>query len=81
MQARCKRDASDVRPHDSIWGSDVPQEFKLWNTGQKFLHSLFPWIRTGKNMLRIETLDYRFRLFLNSSTKINKAQNVEIDAI
>lgn len=32
-------------------------------------------------MLWIETLDYRFGLFLNSSTKINKAQNEEFDAI
>lgn len=32
-------------------------------------------------MLRIETLDYRFGLFLNASMKINKAQNEEIDAI
>lgn len=32
-------------------------------------------------MLRIETLDYRFGLFLNASMKINKAQNEEIDAV
>lgn len=78
---RRKRDTDNVQPHDSIWGSDLPQEFKLWTTGQKVLHSLFPWVGNGKNMLRIETLDYRFGLFLNSSTKINKAQNEEIDAI
>lgn len=59
----------------------MPKSFKLWNTGQKVLHSLFPWVGTGKNMLQIETLDYRFGLFLNSSAKINKAQNEEIDAI
>uniref|UniRef100_A0A3Q2VRQ0 Envelope glycoprotein n=1 Tax=Haplochromis burtoni TaxID=8153 RepID=A0A3Q2VRQ0_HAPBU len=62
-------------------GLCAPILFKLWTTGQKVLHSLFPWVGTGKNMLRIETLDYRFGLFLNSSTKINKAQNEEIDAI
>lgn len=43
--------------------------------------SLFPWAGNAKNMLRIETLDYRFGLFLNASTKINKAQNEEIDAV
>uniref|UniRef100_A0AAX7UHM8 Envelope polyprotein n=1 Tax=Astatotilapia calliptera TaxID=8154 RepID=A0AAX7UHM8_ASTCA len=80
-QPRRKRNTDDVQPHDPIWGSDVPAEFKLWTTGQKVLHSLFPWVGTGKNTLRIETLDYQFGLFLNSSTKMNKAQNEEIDAI
>lgn len=32
-------------------------------------------------MLRIETLDYRFGLFLNASCKINDEQNQEIDAL
>ncbi|XP_025761097.1 syncytin-A-like [Oreochromis niloticus] len=70
-----------LQSHDPIWGSDVPEEFKLWTTGQKVLHSLFPWVGTGKNMLRIETLDYRFGLFLNASCKINEQQNQEIDAL
>ncbi|KAL3977582.1 NLR family CARD domain-containing protein 3 [Sarotherodon galilaeus] len=41
-------DTPDPKPHDPIWGSDVPQEFKLWTTGQKVLHSLFPWVGTRK---------------------------------
>lgn len=80
-QTRRKRSATDVQPHDSIWGTDVPDEFKLWTKGQKVMLSLFPWAGNAKNMLRIETLDYRFGLFLNASTKINKAQNEEIDAV
>ncbi|KAL4009500.1 hypothetical protein ACER0C_003352 [Sarotherodon galilaeus] len=59
---RRRQDVSAVQPHDPIYGSDVPEEFKLWTTGQKVLHSLFPWVGTGKNMLRIETLDYPFYL-------------------
>ncbi|KAL4008715.1 hypothetical protein ACER0C_002567 [Sarotherodon galilaeus] len=78
---RRRRDVSAVQPHDPIYGSDVPEKFKLWTTGQKVLHSLFPWVGTGKNMLRIETLDYRFGLFLNASCKINNQQNEEIDAL
>ncbi|CAI5651344.1 unnamed protein product [Oreochromis niloticus] len=70
-----------IQPHDPVYGSDVPEEFKLWTTGQKVLHSLFPWVGTGKNMLRIETLDYRFGLFLNASCKINEQQNQEINAL
>lgn len=80
-QTRRKRSTTDVQPHDSIWGTDVPDEFKLWTKGQKVMLSLFPWAGNAKNMLRIETLDYRFGLFLNASTKINKAQNEEIDAV
>lgn len=36
---------------------------------------------TGKNALRIETLNYRFGLFLDASCKIDRAQNEEIDAL
>ncbi|CAI5668323.1 unnamed protein product [Oreochromis niloticus] len=71
----------EPQPHDPVYGSDVPEEFKLWTTGQKVLHSLFPWVGTGKNTLRIETLDYRFGLFLNASCKIDQEQNEEIDAL
>uniref|UniRef100_A0A669C0V2 Envelope glycoprotein n=1 Tax=Oreochromis niloticus TaxID=8128 RepID=A0A669C0V2_ORENI len=74
-------DTPDPKPHDPIWGSDVPQEFKLWTTGQKVLHSLFPWVGTGKIALRIETLNYRFGLFLNTSCRVNDQQNEEIDAL
>lgn len=42
---------------------------------------MFPWIGVGKHALQIETLDYRFGLFLNASTRINQGQNEEIDAI
>ncbi|CAI5669538.1 unnamed protein product [Oreochromis niloticus] len=80
MPQRRRRDISAVQLHDPIYGSDVPEEFKLWTTGQKVLHSLFPWVGTGKNMLRIETLDYRFGLFLNASCKINNQQNEEPSA-
>uniref|UniRef100_A0AAZ1XSD6 Envelope protein n=1 Tax=Oreochromis aureus TaxID=47969 RepID=A0AAZ1XSD6_OREAU len=81
--ARRKRSTSlsTLTAHDPIWGSDVPQEFKLWTTGQKVLHLLFPWVGTGKNALRIETLNYRFGLFLNASCRINDQQNEEIDAL
>lgn len=70
----------DVKPHDAVWGSDVPEEFKHWSKGTKVLLALFPWVGTAKNTLRLETLDYRFGLFLNAC-KINKAQNEEIDAL
>ncbi|CAI5678619.1 unnamed protein product [Oreochromis niloticus] len=80
-RTRRRRDVSAVQPHDPIWGSDVPQEFKLWTTGQKVTHALFPWVGVGKHALRIETLDYRFGLFLNASCNINDKQNQEIDAL
>ncbi|KAL4007113.1 FH1/FH2 domain-containing protein 1 [Sarotherodon galilaeus] len=35
--ARRKRRSTfpKLQPHDPIWGSNVPEEFKLWTTGQK----------------------------------------------
>lgn len=78
---RKKRSTLDLKKHDSIWGSDVPEEFKLWTEKQKVVHALFPWVGVGKHALRIETLNYRFGLFLNASCKINDEQNQEIDAL
>ncbi|XP_039880813.1 uncharacterized protein LOC120729346 isoform X1 [Simochromis diagramma] len=79
-KTRVRRDV-EVKPHDAILGTDVPENFKLWNTGEKVIHALFPWTGVGKHALRIETLDYRFGLFLNASARIDKSQNEEIDAI
>lgn len=78
---RKKRSTLDLKKHDSLWGSDVPEEFKLWTEKQKVVHALFPWVGVGKHALRIETLNYRFGLFLNASCKINDEQNQEIDAL
>uniref|UniRef100_A0A669EZH5 Envelope protein n=1 Tax=Oreochromis niloticus TaxID=8128 RepID=A0A669EZH5_ORENI len=78
---RKRRSTSDPKLHDSIWGSDVPEEFKLWTERQKVAHALFPWVGVGKHALRIETLNYRFGLFLNASCKVNSEQNEEIDAL
>ncbi|XP_042070865.1 uncharacterized protein LOC121812508 [Haplochromis burtoni] len=77
---RAKRNTG-LKPHDPYLGSDVPDDFKLWTKSQKVIHALFPWIGVGKHALQIETLDYRFGLFLNASTRINQGQNEEIDAI
>ncbi|KAL4009560.1 hypothetical protein ACER0C_003412 [Sarotherodon galilaeus] len=79
-RARTRRRRA-IQPHDPIWGSDVPKEFKLWTTGQKVAHALFPGVGIGKHALRIETLNYRFGLFLNASCRVNNAQNEEIDAL
>ncbi|KAL3972577.1 N-acetylgalactosaminide alpha-2,6-sialyltransferase (sialyltransferase 7E) [Sarotherodon galilaeus] len=78
---RKRRSTPDLKRHDSIWGSGVPEEFKLWTERQKVAHALFPWVGVGKHALRIETLNYRFGLFLNASCKINDEQDQEIDAL
>ena len=77
---RAKR-AFKVKAHDSVWGTDVPAEFKHWSTGEKVLLALFPQVGVVKNMLRLETVDYRFGLFINSSLEVNRMQNREIDSI
>uniref|UniRef100_A0A674MHS6 Uncharacterized protein n=1 Tax=Takifugu rubripes TaxID=31033 RepID=A0A674MHS6_TAKRU len=39
--------------------------FKHWSTGNKVIMTLFPWLGIGKNILRLETVDYRLKVFTN----------------
>ena len=80
-RASRSRRSITVEPHDSIGGSNVPAEFKLWSTADKVVLSLFPQLGVAKVMLRVETLDYRFGLFLNATMTIEEAQNREIDQV
>ncbi|CAI5671405.1 unnamed protein product [Oreochromis niloticus] len=36
---RKRRSTPDLKQYDSIWGSDVPEEFKLWTERQKVLNA------------------------------------------
>lgn len=60
-------DTHVTSPHSKSMtpGIDVPPAFKHWTTGQKALMALFPWVGSAKNILRIETVDYRLQVFLN----------------
>uniref|UniRef100_A0A3Q3B0V4 Uncharacterized protein n=1 Tax=Kryptolebias marmoratus TaxID=37003 RepID=A0A3Q3B0V4_KRYMA len=53
-------------PHDSVWGSNVPENKKLWPRDQKVILSLFPSLGVGKLMLRVETLNYQFESFVDN---------------
>ncbi|KAK2841797.1 hypothetical protein Q5P01_011997 [Channa striata] len=81
---RRRRNTGAVYPtfkqHDDKWGSDVPAEFKHWSTASKIALSMIPHVGVGKNMLRIETVDYRFQIWVNATIKIEESQNREIDA-
>uniref|UniRef100_A0A3Q2Z0G8 RNase H type-1 domain-containing protein n=1 Tax=Hippocampus comes TaxID=109280 RepID=A0A3Q2Z0G8_HIPCM len=79
--SRLRRDAPTFSPHDSVWGTDVPEEFKHWSKGEKFGLALFPWAGVAKNMLRIETIDYRLKSFVNFSIGVEEGQNRELEAI
>lgn len=68
------------KPHDDKWGSDVPAEFKHWSTASKIALSMLPHTGVGKNILRLETVDYRFQTWVNATIKIEEGQNREIDA-
>lgn len=63
--SRAKRNVFEH--HDSIWGTDVPNDHKLWTDGQKVVHALFPWVGVGKVELRMETFSFRVGLFMNST--------------
>lgn len=77
-QHRTKRDL--YKKQDSLWGMDVPNDHKLWSNGQKVGLALFPWLGTGKLMLRMETIDCRFEVFLNSTTAALKDIKEELTA-
>ncbi|XP_048843290.1 uncharacterized protein LOC125715571 isoform X3 [Brienomyrus brachyistius] len=74
-----RRRSISIQPHDSVWGTDVPAEHKLWGTGSKVMLALFPGLGIGKLMLRVETLNYRLGLFMNDSILINQKQNEQLD--
>uniref|UniRef100_A0A672FSJ2 Uncharacterized protein n=1 Tax=Salarias fasciatus TaxID=181472 RepID=A0A672FSJ2_SALFA len=70
-----------IPPHDSVWGTDVPDQFKIWSGGQKVTLSLFPWLGVGKVMLRMETMDYRMSLFVNSTVSAVSGLTEEVNAL
>ena len=57
--------------NDPDWGTDVPEEHKLWSSGMKVALSL----------LRVETLNYRLNSFVNSSIPTTTALADEIYAL
>ncbi|MGL5599255.1 MAG: hypothetical protein ACRDDA_14365 [Aeromonas sp.] len=77
---RMKRQ-ENFKPHDSVWGTDVPLDHKLWNDGQKVALALFPWVGVGKLMLRVETVAYRFESFVNTTITALKGIKEELTAL
>lgn len=64
-----------------MWGTNVPEEYIHWNTGQKIALTLFPWVGVAKNTLRMETMDYRLKTFVNLTIDIEDGQNKELSAL
>uniref|UniRef100_A0A3B4B9G1 Uncharacterized protein n=1 Tax=Periophthalmus magnuspinnatus TaxID=409849 RepID=A0A3B4B9G1_9GOBI len=78
---KCALSVPEMAPHDPLWGTDVPDDHKLWTTGEKVLLSLFPQVGVGKLMLRMETLSYRFSSFVNTTISILEAQRAELHGL
>src|SRR4029434_9957632 len=70
-----------VEKHDSVWGTDVPDDQKIWTTSSKVILFLFPALGVGKVMLRMETLNYRLGLFVNATLVSMEALNDEVSQI
>lgn len=68
-------------PHDPWFGTNVPKDFKHSSLGAKIGMFLFPSIGVSQLALRLETVDYRFKSFMNMSLAVDKGYNIEIDAI
>ena len=75
-EQRMRRDVS--QPHDPVWCSNVPEDHKLWSTGEKVMLSLFPSLGVGKVMLRMETMNYRFSGFVNTTLVMWQAEREEL---
>ncbi|XP_062414228.1 uncharacterized protein LOC119206690 [Pungitius pungitius] len=71
----------NFEPHDSVWGSNVPDEFKHASTSVKVLWGLFPWTGVAKNTLRLETVEYRFKSFVNMTLAGLKGIREEMTAM
>ena len=69
------------QPHDSIWGSNVPKDKKLWTEGEKVILSLLAPFGVGKVMLRIETLNYKFESFAADTVAAFKGVQTELTAL
>lgn len=72
---------SPTDPHDPIAGSNVPDDHKLWSTGNKVLLSLFPQLGVGKIMLQVETMNYRMSHFINVTTAALESIGQELSAL
>lgn len=46
------------KAHDSVWGTDVPPEFKVHSSGNKVVWTLFPWVGVAKALLLADTLHF-----------------------
>lgn len=76
-----KREYGTVPEHYPIWETDFHKEFKQWNIRERTALSLFPWAGISRNTLRVETVDYRLRSFVNISIDVSTGQNKQLSAI
>src|SRR4029434_9466751 len=70
-----------VEKHDSVWGTDVPDDQKIWTTSSKVILFLFPALGVGKVMLGMATLNYRLELFVNATLVSMDGLNDEVSQI
>lgn len=63
------------------WGSNVPEDHKLWSTADKVTLGLFPSLDVGKIMLRLETVNYRLSALLNITQNTTEAIREELTAL
>ncbi|CAI5661300.1 unnamed protein product [Oreochromis niloticus] len=60
---RKRRSTPDLKQHDSIWGSDVPEEFKLWTERHKVLNASCKFNEIQEiDALRIAVMQHRVAL-------------------
>lgn len=68
-------------PHDSMWGSDVLKDYKLWSEGKNVALALFPWVGVAKTILWLETINYKFMSFVNITIATDSAITDEMGVL
>ena len=64
--------------HDSFWGTVVPQDHKLWSTGEKVVLSLFSPCSVEKLIFRVANMKSRFSGFMNDVLSVFQAEKEEL---
>lgn len=64
-----------------MWGSDLPEDYKLWSEGDKVALGLFPWVGVAKNILQLENINYRLMSFVNITIATTAAISNELGTL
>lgn len=78
---RARRAAATYAPHDAIWGTNVPEDFKVFPKSSKVALYPFLWTGVGKLLLFSDILHYRLLQLTNLTIDTTSSICQELTAI